>query len=440
VCAGHGPFENTGLPFRRCPAPEEIASHPVAEATRLAANRALRAAAERVEASRGKLQRGHFELMEELQATFAIALEIQARSEASPFAATPPFALEALMTQLLLVAKATGALGRAFDELHTVAKLSAVPMELEGRFIEGEVRGVLRFGGFLGSARNFPPTAAGCFCFPAGGFGGVGASARAQLHALVRHPLICDGGHAELLVAGPERERYEGQRRLLRSGIPISWYLALYRKECNRTSPWRWVADEEACACKRCAREFNLVRRKHHCRLCGHIFCDDCSPRRYARPLPRSLSCLQGHAVCVLVRHGAYTARGADLPISAPCPAALRGLASISLRPSAAPGHTLPRSDTRAHRSAAIRQRAAPVPHPPTLPLLPPKPPRALPPLRLAVRSVRRSYRLGSMAPDASVRSCMDCLEKFVKRVGPEALFMPDPPSNNPLFALFCSG
>lgn len=29
--------------------------------------------------------------------------------------------------------------------------------------------------------------------------------------------------------------------------------------------------------CARCLRSFNLVRRKHHCRRCGHIFCGLCS-------------------------------------------------------------------------------------------------------------------------------------------------------------------
>ncbi|KAG0029240.1 hypothetical protein BGZ82_008067 [Podila clonocystis] len=45
-----------------------------------------------------------------------------------------------------------------------------------------------------------------------------------------------------------------------------------------------WVQDQDAAACRICARTFNAVRRKHHCRQCGHIFCHDCSSRSIALP------------------------------------------------------------------------------------------------------------------------------------------------------------
>ncbi|CAO3570669.1 unnamed protein product [Mortierella alpina] len=45
-----------------------------------------------------------------------------------------------------------------------------------------------------------------------------------------------------------------------------------------------WVQDQDAAACRICARAFNAVRRKHHCRQCGHIFCYDCSSRSIALP------------------------------------------------------------------------------------------------------------------------------------------------------------
>ena len=38
-----------------------------------------------------------------------------------------------------------------------------------------------------------------------------------------------------------------------------------------------WEKDVEVSACRRCRRDFTLFRRKHHCRLCGRIFCSDCS-------------------------------------------------------------------------------------------------------------------------------------------------------------------
>ncbi|XP_075209817.1 RUN and FYVE domain-containing protein 2-like isoform X2 [Lycorma delicatula] len=38
-----------------------------------------------------------------------------------------------------------------------------------------------------------------------------------------------------------------------------------------------WTSDKDATHCKACEKEFNLTRRKHHCRNCGEIFCNACS-------------------------------------------------------------------------------------------------------------------------------------------------------------------
>lgn len=38
-----------------------------------------------------------------------------------------------------------------------------------------------------------------------------------------------------------------------------------------------WAPDSIATHCASCRRDFNLTRRKHHCRSCGEIFCNTCS-------------------------------------------------------------------------------------------------------------------------------------------------------------------
>ena len=38
-----------------------------------------------------------------------------------------------------------------------------------------------------------------------------------------------------------------------------------------------WVKDSDMAHCKRCGEEFSFVIRKHHCRVCGDIFCNSCS-------------------------------------------------------------------------------------------------------------------------------------------------------------------
>jgi len=41
-----------------------------------------------------------------------------------------------------------------------------------------------------------------------------------------------------------------------------------------------WKADALVNACEKCGKSFSMVRRKHHCRRCGRIFCDACTKKR----------------------------------------------------------------------------------------------------------------------------------------------------------------
>jgi len=45
-----------------------------------------------------------------------------------------------------------------------------------------------------------------------------------------------------------------------------------------------WIPDDAVRQCNRCQSPFNLLRRKHHCRRCGHVFCDTCSQKAALLP------------------------------------------------------------------------------------------------------------------------------------------------------------
>ncbi|XP_025978401.2 lateral signaling target protein 2 homolog [Dromaius novaehollandiae] len=45
-----------------------------------------------------------------------------------------------------------------------------------------------------------------------------------------------------------------------------------------------WVPDSSCSQCSACRSPFTLLRRRHHCRSCGKIFCSRCSPHAAALP------------------------------------------------------------------------------------------------------------------------------------------------------------
>ncbi|CAM9622363.1 unnamed protein product, partial [Phaeothamnion confervicola] len=64
----------------------------------------------------------------------------------------------------------------------------------------------------------------------------------------------------------------------------------LYEKQCRSNEEAaglvpRWIRDEEVDLCALCKEEFGVLTRKHHCRRCGRVCCDDCSKARLLVPL-----------------------------------------------------------------------------------------------------------------------------------------------------------
>ena len=54
--------------------------------------------------------------------------------------------------------------------------------------------------------------------------------------------------------------------------------------ETARAQDRRWTDDSQVTGCQGCDKEFTLTVRKHHCRVCGQIFCKDCSARTATLP------------------------------------------------------------------------------------------------------------------------------------------------------------
>ena len=60
-----------------------------------------------------------------------------------------------------------------------------------------------------------------------------------------------------------------------------------------------WVPDNEASRCTKCGCEFTMTKRKHHCRLCGNVMCNDCCKVRRVIGFSGYFETLRSCADCV---------------------------------------------------------------------------------------------------------------------------------------------
>lgn len=79
--------------------------------------------------------------------------------------------------------------------------------------------------------------------------------------------------------------QFSEPERKLREQLEASLTEAMVSDEVGASVPQlisreQWVPDHHAPGCGSCRRNFTLLRRRHHCRLCGDIFCARCTTTR----------------------------------------------------------------------------------------------------------------------------------------------------------------
>ena len=55
-------------------------------------------------------------------------------------------------------------------------------------------------------------------------------------------------------------------------------------KAAGRPVAPRWVPNKEKSNCTKCNAEFDWVKRRHHCRRCGEVFCAECTSKKALLP------------------------------------------------------------------------------------------------------------------------------------------------------------
>lgn len=66
--------------------------------------------------------------------------------------------------------------------------------------------------------------------------------------------------------------------------IDYKWNGARARANSDDFVLPRWVPDEEVTHCRGCNSEFDYINRKHHCRRCGMVHCEQCTDYRDLLP------------------------------------------------------------------------------------------------------------------------------------------------------------
>lgn len=79
----------------------------------------------------------------------------------------------------------------------------------------------------------------------------------------------------------------------------------------KRFMPENWEEDEYTLQCNNCNQKFSFITRKHHCRNCGSIFCDDCTKNRISIP---EKNYLENVRVCDRCYFSLSILRNADRP------------------------------------------------------------------------------------------------------------------------------
>ena len=81
-----------------------------------------------------------------------------------------------------------------------------------------------------------------------------------------------------------ENSILDSQKELKENRNSIRESVHMEEESTNQFTAPIWMPDISASSCLVCAVQFNIIVRKHHCRLCGFIVCNSCSRNSFFIP------------------------------------------------------------------------------------------------------------------------------------------------------------
>ena len=105
-------------------------------------------------------------------------------------------------------------------------------------------------------------------------------------NAVARHIAKTHGNSLDISTA--DRSKHEDTRKQVKKVLEDSANTQDRYLDYLRTAqPPQWVPDncKQAKSCGSCGKRFDWIRRKHHCRFCGSVFCAECISFRSLLPV-----------------------------------------------------------------------------------------------------------------------------------------------------------
>ena len=118
-----------------------------------------------------------------------------------------------------------------------------------------------------------------------------------------------------------------------------------------------WKPDTASALCEICEAKFTLLRRRHHCRSCGGLFCDDCSKGRSLLPGKEGQKMMRVCNMCAMRAGG--TSEGSATPRALTPRNSMRRDTSASLAVSSADNSRL--SFSAPHATTSNTRHSSPV-------------------------------------------------------------------------------
>lgn len=81
---------------------------------------------------------------------------------------------------------------------------------------------------------------------------------------------------------GTGKSKSSGKKDRSIQKIVLTPLVLLLQMENAKLMGRKWADDSEVNDCNNCHKGFNITVRKHHCRNCGQIFCNECSSKSTA--------------------------------------------------------------------------------------------------------------------------------------------------------------